>query len=161
MGDLIERLRDRKLERRGYEADNLRTIPPEYGRGEFRDYVPDPDCQEAADELTRLRAALSASTAREAVYQEALRNATKIAWPWIDKHTGNPRLSWEQWERICCDIEAAISIPSPGVEKLLAVVEAARVIDASSAVDGHVPIAALDELHRRIATLDAAEGKKT
>lgn|SRR5512135_87768 len=83
---------------------------------------------EAAAEITRLRSQLAAAEAREAVMRGALKDATKIAWPWIDKHTGYPRLSWERWEQICANVDSALATPSPIADAMVAVVEAARTI---------------------------------
>ena len=45
---------------------------------------------ELVTEITRLRAALEQGIG-------ALKNARKIAWPWIDKNPGAPRLTYEEW----------------------------------------------------------------
>lgn len=52
--DLVAELRARRVERRGYDTGNNRTIPAVSGLGEYSMMVPDPLCAQAADMIEAL-----------------------------------------------------------------------------------------------------------
>ena len=71
--DLIERLRLRTVEYKGYEPDNFRTIPSIFGKGMFTMNVPDSLCQEAARTIEYLETEvllLKASLQEERYYRD-------------------------------------------------------------------------------------------
>lgn len=59
MADIVAELLERKTQRAGYDADSPRN--GYIGRGPYCDTIPDPLCQDAAAEITRLRALVQRS----------------------------------------------------------------------------------------------------
>lgn len=89
-----------------------------------------------AAELTRLRTALAASTAREAVMLNALRQARDAVKDKRDEARSRGPDALLHWGAILAETDHALRTPSPGAEKLLAVVMAAR---KESARHAHYP----------------------